>query len=220
MVPHYFDESPNVPSESVIIDVALPDVAFTMATDRGVFSHKHVDTGTGLLLREAPTPAARGDLLDLGCGSGAIALTMAMRSPAAVVWAVDTNERARDLTLRNANRNQLANVRVCAPSEIPQSIRFSTIWSNPPIRIGKAALHDLLRGWLRRMTADGIAVLVVQKHLGADSLQRWLHDEGYGCERSAGRAGYRLLRVDAGQTQRPTTGSGPEAGRDRPSSFG
>lgn len=197
-MPHYFDESPDVRSNETVVDVALADIAFTMVTDRGVFSHGHVDTGTALLMREAPAPAASGDLLDLGCGSGPLALAMAMRSPDATVWAVDPNERARDLTNRNALRNGLENVRVCAPSDVPLDVQFATIWSNPPIRVGKAALHDLLRGWLARLTDEGVAVLVVQKHLGADSLQRWMVNEGHPTERIASKAGFRLLHVTSG----------------------
>ena len=197
-MPHYFDERPDARSDETVVDVALADVAFTMLTDRGVFSHGHVDTGTALLLRDAPTPSRTGDLLDLGCGSGPIALTMAKRSPDATVWAVDPNERARDLTARNAERNGLANVRVCAPSDVPQELRFSTIWSNPPIRVGKSALHDLLSGWLGRLTDDGEAVLVVQKHLGADSLQRWLGGQGFPAERIASKSGFRLFHVVRG----------------------
>ena len=197
-MPHYFDETPDVRSNETVVDVALADIAFTMVTDRGVFSHGHVDTGTALLLREAPAPAVSGDLLDLGCGSGPLALAMAMRSPEATVWAVDPNERARDLTERNAARNGLENIRVCAPSDVPQDVEFSTIWSNPPIRVGKAALHDLLRGWMARLTDEGDAVLVVQKHLGADSLQRWMVNEGHPTERIASKSGFRLLHVTSG----------------------
>lgn len=194
---HYFDEQPSVASDVRSVDVALPDIAFTMETDRGVFSHGHVDTGTALLLREAPTPPGTGNLLDLGCGAGVIALTLALRSPEATVWAVDTNERARDLTVANARTAGADNVRVCAPHEVPADVRFDAIWSNPPIRIGKAALRDLLLGWLDRLTDDGIAVLVVQKHLGADSLHRWLDDQGFATTRVASRAGFRLLECAA-----------------------
>lgn len=182
-------------SATTSFDVVLPDVAFTMLTDRGVFSHGHVDSGTSLLLREAPPPPATGDLLDLGCGAGPIALTLAKRSPDATVWAIDSNERARELTRSNAERNALANVRVSAPDDVPDEVRFAAIWSNPPIRVGKPALHDLLQRWLGRLEVRGEAVLVVQKHLGADSLQRWLTDEGYPSERLASKAGFRLLRM-------------------------
>src|SRR6478736_3853721 len=126
-VTHYFDERPMVESDAAIVDVALPGVAFTMATDRGVFSHGHLDTGTSLLVREAPAPAAAGELLDLGCGSGAIALTLALRSPAARVWAVDVNARALELTAANAARNTVT-IHTAAPDDVPDDVRFATIW--------------------------------------------------------------------------------------------
>ena len=195
MATHYFDEQPGVASDTESVDVTLPGVAFTILTDRGVFSHGHLDTGTALLLRESPAPPATGNLLDLGCGAGPVALTLALRSPDATVWAVDVNARARQLTGANAERNGLANVRVIAPDAVPPDVVFDAIWSNPPIRIGKVALHDVLTTWLGRLAPGGSAVLVVQKHLGADSLQRWLVDQGHPTERIASRAGYRLLRV-------------------------
>lgn len=195
---HYFSERPGIESATTVVDVALRDVAFTMCTDRGVFSHGHLDTGTAVLLQEAPPPPPTGTLLDLGCGSGAIALTLAKRSPDAIVWAVDTNERARALTADNARRNALTNVHVAAPDDLPADVEFDAIWSNPPIRVGKQALHDLLLRWLARLSPDGHALLVVQKHLGADSLQRWLVEQGYPTERIASRAGFRLLRAERG----------------------
>jgi 16S rRNA (guanine1207-N2)-methyltransferase len=166
-----------------------------MVTDRGVFSHGHLDTGTSLLLRAAPAVAPAGTFLDLGCGSGAVALTMAKRAPAAIVWAVDVNERARHLTATNAERNGVTNVQVAAPDEVPDDVRFDLVWSNPPIRIGKVALHELLLHWLGRLADGGSAVLVVHQHLGADSLQRWLDQHGHAAERIASRAGFRLLAV-------------------------
>ena len=192
-VSHYWSENPEVASSTEAVDVALPDVAFNMLTDRGVFSHGRLDTGTSLLVREAPTPPAEGDLLDLGCGAGPIALTLAKRSPAATVWAVDTNERARALAATNAERNRVGNIVAASPDEVPGEIEFAAIWSNPPIRIGKAALHDLLLTWLPRLAPGGAAVFVVQKHLGADSLQRWLGEQGFPTERLASKAGFRLL---------------------------
>lgn len=191
---HYF-ENPTVASDPVVVDVTLPDTAFTMETDTGVFSRGHIDAGTSLLLRSEVPLASSGHLLDLGSGTGAMALTMARRSPSATVWAVDVNSRARDLCARNARRNKLSNIRVAHPTEVPDDIEFSTIWSNPPIRIGKPALRELLLAWLARLTEDGTACLVVQKHLGADSLQRWLTFEGHPTERIASKSGFRLLAV-------------------------
>jgi 16S rRNA G1207 methylase RsmC len=162
-----------------------------------VFSRDGVDAGTKLLLLEAPAPSPAGDLLDLGCGYGPIAVTLARRAPAATVWAVDVNRRALALAAANATRAGATNVRVAEPDEVPAEIRFATIWSNPPIRIGKDALHELLERWLARLAPDGCAVLVVQKHLGADSLVRWLESSGHPTSRLQSRMGYRLLGVRA-----------------------
>jgi 16S rRNA (guanine1207-N2)-methyltransferase len=192
-VPHYFDDDPTSASDRREVEWALPDGPLRLVTDAGVFGHDRVDAGTKLLLLKAPTPPPEGDLLDLGCGTGAIALTMARRAPAATVWAMDVNSRARELSAENAVRNGIGNVRVVAPDDVPAEVRFAALWSNPPIRIGKAALHELLLRWLPRL--DGDAHLVVQKHLGADSLQRWLTDSGYPTERVAVGAGFRVLRV-------------------------
>lgn len=175
--------------------LVLPDGTLDLATDRGVFARADVDPGTKLLLLEAPPPAPSGHHLDLGCGYGPIALTLARRAPAATVWAIDVNRRALDLTRGNAEAAGLTNVRVAEPGDVPDDVRFSTIWSNPPIRIGKAALHDLLRQWLARLAPGGRAVLVVQKHLGADSLARWLTEHGHPTTRLRSRVGYRLLEV-------------------------
>jgi 16S rRNA G1207 methylase RsmC len=204
---HYFTERPDGRSDPVDVDVVLADTAFTLRTDRGVFSRGRLDTGTALLLRTDLPLAAAGDLLDLGCGAGAIAIAMARRSPGATVWALDVNARARALTAANAERNGLGNVRVVAPDDVPADVRFATIWSNPPIRIGKSALHDLLLAWLGRLTPDGTAALVVQKHLGADSLQRWLGTAGFPARRVVSRAGFRVLAY--GQSTRPSGASGP-----------
>lgn len=192
---HYFSPQPSSSSQPYLIRVPLPDATLQLTTDRGVFSYGALDTGTRLLLLRAPLPPASGNLLDLGCGVGAIAITLAMRSPAATVWAVDVNERAVALCRQNAEANGVTNVRVCMPSELPADIRFDTIWSNPPIHIGKTALHELLVQWLSRLVPEGRAIMVVQKHLGSDSLQAWLTEHEYPTQRLASAKGFRLLSV-------------------------
>ena len=193
----YFDAQPAVASRRSVVALALPDLTLSLTTDRGVFAHGAVDTGTRLLLLEAPAPPPSGTFLDLGCGYGPVACSLARRAPDATVWAVDVNERARALCVENAAANGALNVRVAAPGEVPVDVRFDLIWSNPPIRIGKAALHDLLAAWLGRLVPGGRAVLVVQKHLGADSLAAWLDERGLQVERLSSRQGYRLLLVTA-----------------------
>lgn len=190
---HYFDDDPRVGSDPVDVDVSLPGGAFSLTTDRGVFSRGRLDPGTALLLRTPLPVPARGNLLDLGCGSGPIALALAQRSPEATIWAVDVNTRARRLATANAARNGLDNVVVAAPDAVPDDVSFDALWSNPPIRIGKPALHALLAHWLDRLVDDATVALVVQKHLGADSLQRWLAGRGHPLRRVAAKSGYRVL---------------------------
>ena len=191
----YFEPSPSVPSDTKQITVRLVQPHLRLTTDRGVFSHGALDPGTELLLRQAPPPPSSGVFLDLGCGTGAIALSMARRSPGARVIAIDVNERARELSAANAAANEITSVEVLEPDAVDDDLRFDLIWSNPPIRIGKVALHELLLRWLSRLADGGAAVLVVHKHLGSDSLHRWLEEQGFPTQRIASSKGYRLLRI-------------------------
>jgi 16S rRNA (guanine1207-N2)-methyltransferase len=195
---HYFTATPAAASRRSTVSLVLPDISLQLATDAGVFSAAAVDPGTKLLLTETiETPSGAVHLLDLGCGYGPVAVTLARRAPEAQVWAIDVNERARALTEENAEAAGVADrVRVCAPDDVPSDVVFAAIWSNPPIRIGKAPLHQLLARWLARLEpATGRAYLVAQKHLGSDSLARWLAEQGYAVERRRSRVGYRVLEV-------------------------
>lgn len=183
---HYFSEAPAgdfIPRE---IEVVLAGAPRSVLTSGGVFSPDHLDVGTRVLLNaltESDIRAAADSvdmparILDLGCGWGAIALDAALAHPEVEVWAVDVNERARKLTAANAARLGLTNVRVSDPDDLDETLSFTSIRSNPPIRVGKQVLHGILRQWLPRLSAGGSAHLVVAKHLGAESLQRWLAAE-------------------------------------------
>ena len=148
---HYFAAQPTAAHRPGLVRVVLPDLYLELETDSGMFSPGRLDPGTRFLLESELTPAGSGDLLDLGCGYGPIACTMAARSPGATVWAVDVNERALALCERNAARAGLSNVRCVTPDAPGLPASFAEIWSNPPVRIGKPALHELLRRWLPRL---------------------------------------------------------------------
>lgn len=193
MTEHYFSPAPSSDADERTVSFRLDDRAYELRTAGGVFSAGRLDLGTRVLLERGPRPPASGRLLDLGCGYGPIACVLATRSPDAEVWAVDVNERARSLTARNAVALGLTNVRVAEPDAVPADATFATIYSNPPIHVGKPALHELLRTWLPRLAPDGAAYLVVQRNLGADSLHRWLATEGYACDRLTSAKGYRVL---------------------------
>ena len=190
---HYFSDDPTTASRRSTVRLALPDRTLDLVTDRGVFSPDRVDPGTKLLLMELPDLPA-GPVVDVGCGYGPIACTVAARHPGHEVWATDVNRRARELTAENARRLGL-DVRVAAPEEVPAELCVAAVVSNPPIRIGKDALHRLLETWLDRLVPEGRAWLVVNKHLGADSLAGWLTARGHEVQRLRSRQGYRILCV-------------------------
>lgn len=192
---HYFTTAPEAAHRPGTVDVLLPGLHLELQTDSGVFSPRRLDPGTRLLLDVAPWPPADGELLDLGCGYGPLALVLAARAPRARVWAVDVNARALALTAANAERAGLANVTCASPGDRALPPAFDVIWSNPPIRIGKQALHGMLAGWLGRLARGASAYLVIQRNLGSDSLHRWLTESGWAAERAAARSGYRVLRV-------------------------
>jgi 16S rRNA (guanine1207-N2)-methyltransferase len=197
---HYFSAEPAVSSRPKTVALDLPGMHLDLATDAGVFSGDRVDAGTKLLLLDGPSTPAGATVLDLGCGYGPIAVALARRTPPDVtVWAVDVNRRALDLCRDNAAAADVGDrVHTAVPDDLPTELRFDQIWSNPPIRVGKPALHALLLDALTRLADHGTAHLVVQKHLGADSLARWLTDGGWPTRRTVSRAGYRLLEVRRG----------------------
>jgi 16S rRNA (guanine1207-N2)-methyltransferase len=195
MSEHYFSESPGSEVQRVPVRVEVWGHELDLVSSSGVFSQGRLDLGTSVLFRSVGPPST-GTLLDLGSGYGVIAAALARAAPRAEVWAVDVNERALALTAENAERAGVrARVRVALPDEVDETVSFDEIWSNPPIRIGKQALHALLLRWLPRLRPDGRAVMVVSKNLGADSLQRWLRSEGYACERLASAKGFRVLEI-------------------------
>lgn len=169
-----------------------------VTTAGGIFSPDHIDQGTLALLDHLDEVPPSGNILDIGCGWGPIALSLASRAPQATVWAIDVNQRSLDLTAANAARLGLKNIKTARPEEVPADLKFSGIWSNPPIRVGKDVLHDILRTWLPKLNAAAESYLVVQKNLGADSLHRWLETEmpeGFSTIRVDTAKGFRVLRV-------------------------
>ena len=195
MPDHYFTAEPASAADLRPLEVSLAGRSLSVHTARGVFSPDRVDHGTAVLLRHVPPPPAEGDLLDLGCGWGPLSLTLGLRSPGARVWAVDVNERALDLMRRNASDLALANVMASRPDDVPAEVRFAALWGNPPIRVGKPALHVMLLQWLPRLAPGAPAYLVVQRNLGSDSLQTWLTDQGWPATRFASDKGFRVLQV-------------------------
>lgn len=195
---HYFSSTPTSALHVRPIRVNLVGTSYELTTANGIFSPERIDAGTQVLLTTTPPPPPGGNLLDLGCGWGPIALSLALASTHGVVWAVDVNERALDLVRRNVHTLGLTNVNACRPEDVPDDILFTTIWSNPPIRVGKNELHRMLEQWLPRLEPGSDAWLVVQRNLGSDSLHRWMESslpDEFTVNRAATSKGYRVLRV-------------------------
>jgi 16S rRNA G1207 methylase RsmC len=194
-VSHYF-HTPDDGGRRRTVHARIWDVDYEFETAPGVFSADGLDLGTGVLLRENGPPDEARRLLDLGCGWGPIAVALAAECPEAIVDAVDTNELALALTAANAQKAGVADrVRTLLPDDADPAARYDEIWSNPPIRIGKDALHELLLTWLPRLAPGGVARVVVGRNLGADSLQKWLIGQGYACVRRGSAKGFRVFDI-------------------------
>ncbi len=202
---HYFTADPTAPFTRVPVTTHVWGHWLELTSGSGVFAQGRLDTGTGVLLREVPPPEGARTVLDLGCGYGVIGLAVAVAVPSARVTAVDVNQRALVLARENAERLGLADrFEALLPDDVAAEASYDEIWSNPPIRIGKEALHGLLLRWLPRLRPGGRMVMVVGRNLGADSLARWLTEEGWPTQKMASAKGFRVLetRSRAGD-QRP-----------------
>ena len=195
---HYFSQEPSSPLKPKTIQIPVAGELVDVTTASGTFSPTQLDFGTEVLIEQMDLAPASGNLLDLGCGWGPIALNLGKLRPNTKVWAVDVNTRSVELTQANAKNLGISNINAVLPDQVPTDLRFSGIWSNPPIRIGKKELHELLLLWLPRLEIGGEAYLVVQKNLGSDSLQKWLTEElatGFEVSRYTSIKTYRVLKI-------------------------
>lgn len=197
----YFSANPNSLDLRRTLHVVLRGHEVSVQVSNGVFSSSKLDLGTAVLLKHAPQPPENGRFFDIGCGWGAISLALGFESPNAQIYAVDVNERALDLTGINAKNAGLNNIHTYLVEDALKEDALKDIdliWSNPPIRVGKDVLHNILITWLPRLKVGGAAYLVVQKNLGSDSLIPWLSEnlgEDFSVEKYASSKGYRIIEV-------------------------
>lgn len=200
----YFSANPNSLDLRRTLQVDLRGREVSVQVSNGVFSSSKLDLGTAVLLKHAPQPPGNGRFFDIGCGWGAISLALGFESPNAQIYAVDVNERALELTNINAKNAGLNNIHTYLVEDALKELKedelkdIDLIWSNPPIRVGKDVLHNILLTWLPRLKVGGAAYLVVQKNLGSDSLIPWLSKnlgEDFSVEKYASSKGYRIIEV-------------------------
>lgn len=207
-IDHYFSTEPASVADITSRALTIAGTIYHVDLAKGVFSSDGLDRGTAVLLRDQSLDDVTADTprhyLDIGCGWGPISLALAERAhPESTIWAIDVNQRARQLATANAEKAGFSNIRVCSADDIPSDMAFDQIWSNPPIRIGKTALHELLLQWLPRLRRGGVCYLVVAKKLGSDSLITWLQThldpespESYLVSRHSSDKGFRIIKVE------------------------
>lgn len=194
---HYFSADPSAPAKLTEVEIEVGGQVLKLSASSGTFSSERLDPGTRVLLGLWELFPTDGLVLDLGCGWGPIGLSIAKLQPATEVIGVDVNQRSVELANANAKRNGLENFTACLGKDLDPTMELDHIWSNPPIRIGKENLHDLLRNYLSRLKPTGNAYLVVQKQLGAESLQRWIAQQWPEREvtKVENSKGFRVIRI-------------------------
>ncbi len=194
---HYFSANPSTDKRLKPVEFSVAGQALRLQAAAGTFSSGKLDRGTAVLLSLADQFPQQGAILDLGCGWGPIGIAIAKLFPTTKVWGVDVNSRSVELANQNAEDLGLTNFQAVLSDQLPSEIKFDEIWSNPPIRIGKSALHELLLTYLNKLNPTGRAVFVVQKQLGAESLMKWLAEQfsDHEVRRLANEKGYWVIEV-------------------------
>jgi 16S rRNA (guanine1207-N2)-methyltransferase len=194
---HYFSEQPQTDAKTHSVEFELEGTVFNLTAASGTFSSTRLDSGTRVLLKESALFPVSGTVLDIGCGWGPISLAIATLRPEIEVFGLDVNSRSLELAQANAVALKLKNFKAVRAEQIPNELLFDGIWSNPPIRVGKAVLHQLMQTWIPRLKPGASAMLVVQKQLGAESFQKWLSETftEFDVAKQSIDKGYRVIRV-------------------------
>lgn len=199
MSDHYYSKDPQVASQESIIHVQLRNQSLRLYTDRGVFSKKEVDFGSRLLVESIELPS-NSRILDVGCGYGPLGLTLAKEDPTCTVTMVDVNERALHLCRKNAELNQISNVRIFESYLLDQleGEVFDLILTNPPIRAGKEVVHRLFEQSVQALQPNGELWIVIQKKQGSPSAFAKLEQLYEKVEEVTKKKGYRIFRAKKG----------------------
>lgn len=188
---HYFTNNDNLKSEEKNIKVKIKDIDLIFTTDNGVFSKKGLDFGTRTLLENIPD--LHGQVLDFGCGYGPIGIYIKKTNDVEVDM-IDVNKRSVSLALKNAELNKVeVNV---FESDIYSRVtkKYDFIITNPPIRIGKPKLYEILFGASVHLKENGELWLVINKDQGAKSLMKDL-EEKYKVELITKNKGFYIIRA-------------------------
>lgn len=190
-MPQYFDNIPDLSSKPRTISLDISGQQLSFQTDNGVFSKDKVDEGTKAFLKVLLSHPLSGKILDLGCGYGALGLTLAYFHSSSSFVLADINERAIALAQMNAKRLHLENV-TCLLSNIYENINdfFHSIVINPPIRAGKAVIYEMFKGAYEHLYDDGSLFIVIRKSHGAHSAEKYIKNVFGNCSLLKKEKGY------------------------------
>lgn len=165
----YFDND-KIPSKIQKYKTSILGHNFNFYTDNGVFSKNKLDFGTRVLLENINIKEITGNVLDVGCGYGAISIIVSKLSNCNVNG-VDVNKRALHLADMNKKLNQVSNV-TFIESNCYEKIekQYDFIITNPPIRAGKKVVYEMIMNARNYLTDIGILYLVIHKDQGAKSV--------------------------------------------------
>lgn len=190
---HYFINDKNLANKPNIIEVKIRDHLFSFRTDSGVFSKDHIDFGSKLLAETFLDYYESGSILDLGCGYGFIGITLSKILQEQVDM-IDINEKAINLSIANNELNNTKGNVFLSDGFNAIVKQYGYIVSNPPIRIGKKAMYELLINAKNYLQSKGELWLVVRKAQGAESLVRDL-SKYYNVEIICKKKGFYIIRA-------------------------
>ena len=194
MPDHYYTALPQSVHKPARFEVPYRGHTLLFETDSGVFSRLEMDRGTEILLHSLPQQLS-GTVLDMGCGYGALGVTLAKANPGCKLTMADINERAVTLAALNAHENGVtAETLVSDGFSALGGRRFDWIVTNPPIRAGKKVIYRMFADSANALAPDGQVILVIRKQQGAPSAEAYLQTLFAQVERMDRASGYWILR--------------------------
>ena len=195
---HYFTASPESEHRYAETEYAYRGETLRFLTDAGVFSRGEVDFGTDVLLRALPEDMA-GRVLDLGCGWGAVGVSVGKKYPSCSLLMSDVNERALELARKNAAANGVRAEAVQSDGLDRVDGLFDYILTNPPIRAGKQVIYRLFAESALKLAASGALYIVIRKQQGAESALKYLKTIFGRVETVEKSGGFWVIRCQGGK---------------------
>lgn len=174
---HYFTNDEELKSKEMTHQVMIRNIDLSFITDHGVFSKKGLDFGTRTLLESIPMDTIHGKVLDFGCGYGPIGIFLKKYNQDLDIHMIDINKRSLNLALKNAILNDV--VVNIYESDMYQNVSetFDYIVTNPPIRVGKKILYEILKTAKEHLKKGGAIYFVIHKDQGAKSVMKDMKEE-------------------------------------------